>query len=359
MSIEIHKIELTNFKSYTEEVFSFDAGINCILGDNGKGKTNLLDAIFTLCMTKSAFSQDALLVHHQKDYFTLNAIFKQNEIQNSVWLAYQKGKNKVLKWNDQPIEKMSEHIGKLPCVLIKPDDIFLINEGSEERRKFFDGMICQSDSIYLHRLSRCNHFLKERNALLKKAAESKTLLDFDLLKVYDEQLMPLFAQIYESRQKMLELFIPFFEQYYAQLSGSKEKTSLIYKSQLENKNFAEDFEANIRKDMFLERTEMGVHKDDYVFKLNNFPIKKYGSQGQMKSFLLALKLAAYQLLAQKNQTLPILMLDDIFDKLDPKRLAELANIITQDNFGQVLLTDAHVERARAFFDFAKPKLILL
>jgi DNA replication and repair protein RecF len=348
-NLALKHISLVNFKSYREAEFDFSCGLNFILGNNGNGKTNLLDAIHVLALTKSAFVQDLQAVRFGTDYFALRGVFLDNELEKNCFISYQKGKSKNLRVNDAEYDKISDHIGKIPLILIKPDDAEIIAGGSEERRKFFDNLICQSDPIYLANLLLCNHLLKERNALLKNASANKIFPDNALLETYNSRLLPLFKTLFLTRKKVAGEFSETFIRIYAEISSEKELPDLIYRSQLEIPDFDTRFEKNFSRDYMLERTELGTHKDDYLFLINEQALKKAGSQGQIKTFLLALKLAAYFFIREKTSKKPILLLDDIADKLDPLRMSALAGIVMSSEFGQVFITDAHTKRVFDYF----------
>jgi DNA replication and repair protein RecF len=357
--IYLKNISLTNFKSYNNAYFDFSAGLNFITGNNGLGKTNLLDAIYVSAMTKSAFVPDARLIRFEEDFFSIKAMYALDFKENVCLTACKKNKPKIVRWNDCEYESMSEHIGKIPLILIKPDDSEIINGGSEERRKFFDNLISQADSAYLKNLLRCNFLLKERNALLKNAAENKKMPDFDLVKTYDAQILPLFEKIYAARKKVSEQFLPVFIQIYAHIGKSREIPEIFYQSPLSSEDFIFQYEKNFSRDMLLERTELGTHKDDFIFNINEFLLKKTGSQGQIKTFLLSLKLAAYLFLRNHLRKSPLLLLDDIADKLDNDRLTALSELISGEDFGQIFITDAHQSRMYAYFPDIEARKIVL
>jgi DNA replication and repair protein RecF len=323
------------------------------------GKTNLLDAIYVSAMTKSAFVPDARLIHFDEEFFSVKAVFALDFKENLCLTACKKNKPKIVRWNDCEYESMSEHIGKIPLILIKPDDSEIINGGSEERRKFFDNLISQADAAYLKNLLRCNFLLKERNALLKNAAENKKMPDFDLIKTYDAQILPLFEKIYAARKNVCEQFSPVFTKLYARICYVNENPEILYQSPLASEDFVFQYEKNFSRDMLLERTELGTHKDDFIFNINEYLIKKTGSQGQIKTFLLSLKLAAYLFLRNHLQKSPLLLLDDIADKLDNERLTALSELIVGDDFGQIFITDAHRSRMYAYFPATESNKIVL
>jgi len=348
----IENIHLLNFKNYEALELNFCEDINCIVGPNGIGKTNLLDAIYYLCMTKSAFnSNEALNIKHEAAFFFNKGIFNDKSLpkKQTIQCAYKQGGKKVLTLNKVEYEKLSLHIGKFPCVLITPYDTDLVREGSETRRKFFDNTISQTDSAYLEALIKYNHYLKQRNNLLKQFAERKQT-DLTLLETYNTFLSPLAKKIHTCRQAFITAFKPVFVQYYKKLSAENEEISIQYESKLSEEDFDVLLQQNLQKDLIMQRTTAGIHRDDFVFSMEKFPLKKVGSQGQQKSYVIALKLAQYEWIAKEKQIKPILLLDDIFDKLDDNRITQLLNIITDENFGQIFISDARPERSEKLLE---------
>ena len=352
----LKKIKLINFKNYKEAELEFSPQINGFTGLNGSGKTNLLDAIYYLSLTKSAFNTtDAMSISQSEDFFRLEAVFEKEKSEFSVETGFSSTQKKIFKVDKAPYEKIKDHIGKFPVVLITPFDTDVIREGSEERRKFFDNVFAQLDAEYLEHLLKYGHILKQRNSLLKKfKEENKT--DEILLSAYDGPLMETAEMIYEKRKKFIIQIQPLFEKHYQALAGKKEKVSLTYQSHLENKDFKSIFKASLQRDIFLERTSKGTHKDDYIFLINEMPLKNFGSQGQQKSFVIALKLAQFDLIYITKKVKPILLLDDIFDKLDDERISQLLNMVENDKFGQLFITDARPERTKEFFKNIKAKI---
>lgn len=344
---------MLNFKNYEELNVEFSPEINCLVGENGSGKTNLLDAIHYLTMSKSAFgSVDVQHIRHGELYFTIQGNFQMEDKEENVLCGVQNGQKKVLKLNKVAYEKISDHIGRFPTVLIAPNDSELINEGSEERRKYFDSVLSQIDHPYLSDLILYNHILQQRNSLLKQFAERK-FMDKELLAAYDAGIIQTGRKIYLRRKHFAEEFEPLLEENYLFISDQKESISVSYSSDFAQKDFENNFRESFQKDVDLQRTTLGAHKDDYLFKINTYPLKKYGSQGQQKSFLIALKLALFQLIDSKKNKKPILLLDDIFDKLDEKRMNKLIQLIASHTFGQVFITDATPERAHRIFNALK------
>lgn len=344
----LENLHLLFFKNYEEADVQFSPHINCFVGDNGSGKTNLLDAIHYLSMTKSAFTaSDLQNIKQEASFFVVKGRFQLNDAPHTVQCSLRVGQKKVVTHNKAPYEKVSEHIGRFPVVLITPYDTDLIREGSEERRKFFDSLISQLDHPYLDLLIRYNHLLKQRNSLLKQFAE-RQYMDEEYLRVLDEQLVPAGEGIAQTRQAFLESFGPVFLRHYRHLSDSHEEVTLQYKSQLPGADFAQLLEGARRKDLALQRTTVGPHRDDFVFQMDGLPVKSYGSQGQQKSYVISLKLAQFEVLAQQKQAKPLLLLDDIFDRLDEKRITKLLQMVADHTFGQLFITDSHLDRTEKF-----------
>lgn len=342
----LKNLRLHQFKNYQKADLDFSPEINCLLGINGSGKTNLLDAIHYLCLTKSAFqSMDNLNVLHGGEFFTLSGEFDLEGKNWEIRLVVENGKKKQLLRQGKPVEKMSEHIGLLPIVLIAPDDTMLIKDGSEERRRFFDGMICQVNHEYLEKLMRYQHFLKQRNALLKQFAERGSWKPA-YLEPYDREIVSLSKYIAGVRSDFLLEFQPKLLEFYRFISDAQEPVGVSYETDCMVENFVDSFGQCLQKDIATRRTNMGIHKDDFLFSINDFQIKKFGSQGQQKSYVIALKLAQFQILNQQKGTKPLLLLDDIFDKLDDKRIGKLMELVADRQFGQLFITDARPERSR-------------
>ncbi len=340
----LQKISLVNFKNITMQNFSFQHKINCFVGDNGVGKTNILDAIYYLSFAKSYFNSIAgQNIKHREDFFMIEGDYLLNDRSEKIICSLKRGQKKVLKRNGKAYEKFSEHIGQLPLVIISPADRDLITEGSDTRRKFIDGVISQQDKQYLQYLISYNKVLLQRNALLKYFALNRTF-DALNLKVYDEQLIGYGVGVYEKRKQFLAQFEPIFREKHQIISGGKEQVSLNYKSQLNETSFEELLTRNLERDKILQYTSVGVHKDDLSFEIDKHPIKKFGSQGQQKSYLIALKLAQFDFIKEQASITPILLLDDIFDKLDEHRVSQIIQLVNKDDFGQIFITDTHSER---------------
>ena len=308
------------------------------------GKTNLLDAIFYLCMTKSHFlNSDRDNLKHGTDFFRLEGYFQKNLQTEKVVAKVIPSKSKILERRDVAYTKLSEHIGLFPVVIVAPDDTALAVEGSEERRKFMDVTLSQSNPNYLSQLMQYNRILKQRNTLLKEA-HSRGYLNNDLLQTYNNQLINPAYYIFEERRTLLEELRPLFNDFYQTIANAQEEVSCHYHSQLLEESFEHLLLANYEKDKILQRTNAGIHKDNLVFKIKDKPVKKFASQGQLKSFIIALKLAQYELLRQHKGLTPLLLLDDLFDKLDDTRVLRLMQLITGDEFGQIFISDTHPDR---------------
>jgi len=340
----LQKISLVNFKNIESQTFDFQKKINCFVGNNGIGKTNILDAIYYLSFAKSYFNSIAgQNIRHGQEFFMIEGDYLLHDRQEKIICSLKRGQKKLLKRNGKAYEKFSEHIGQLPLVIISPADRDLIVEGSETRRKFIDGVISQQDKQYLQALILYTKIVSQRNALLKYFAANRTF-DALNLKVYDEQLIEYGSIIYNKRKVFLEAFVPIFNAKHQIISGAKEEVNLRYKSQLHDTSLELLLQQNLEKDKILQYTSAGVHKDDLSFEIGEHPIKKFGSQGQQKSYLIALKLAQFEFIKKQSNVTPILLLDDIFDKLDENRVAQIVDLVNSDEFGQIFITDTHAER---------------
>lgn len=333
-----------------------------MLGKNGSGKTNLLDAIYYLSFTKSAHNPyDAQNIRHGESSFLIKGIFEIQHRQRELICTYQVGEKKVIREDDQEYARFSEHVGKYPVVLIAPQDIELIWDGSEFRRRFFDTLISQLDKRYLENLIVYNHQVKQRNSLLRTSGEG-VKLDLILLESYDQKLVETGNYIHQKRKEVLTTFLPKFRDHYQFLVGaSAEVADIEYKSDLTTSEFSDLLKRNAQRDQVLQRTTSGIHRDDFLFLLNNLELKRVGSQGQQKSFLIGLKLTEFQLLAEQKSLKPILLLDDIFDKLDDHRIRQLMKLVSKGTFGQLFITDARSGRSEQILREAgiKAQLFLL
>jgi DNA replication and repair protein RecF len=344
----IAKITLYQYRNYSSASFAFPQLVTCITGPNGSGKTNLLDAIYYLCYTKSYFSAyQQNSVQNGAEGFRVTGVFRNNEEQATISCKWVGGKKEVFR-NEVEYEKVTDHIGAFSAVMIAPDDTELINEHSELRRKWVDGILGQADRQYLEKLIRYQKILQQRNAWLKMQA-FRVSENTNELEYYDSCLAEDAQYIYERRAHFLTEFLPLLSDYYHRLSGGSEPIQVTYISDLSQKPLLTWLQQQLQYDLRYQRTLKGIHKDDWEFMLNGLSLKHFGSQGQKKSFLFALKLAQYAWLTRVQGHLPILLLDDIFEKLDQTRMEALLRIITGPGFGQVILTDTHAERIRAAF----------
>ncbi len=340
----LKKLSLFNYKNFSEANFDFDAKINCFVGKNGVGKTNILDAIYHLANGKSYFNPLAIQnIKHEEDFFVIDGDFEKDNRSEQIISSFKKGQKKILKRNGKMYEKFSDHIGFIPLVIISPSDNDLILEGSETRRKFMDAVISQLDQNYLQQIIQYQKIISQRNALLKYFALNHTF-DMDTLSIYNEQLENLGSPIFEKRKEFIKNFVPVFNKFHKIISGNSEEVNLVYESQLHENSTLELLNSNLNKDRALQYTSVGVHKDDLSFLIETYPIKKFGSQGQQKSFLIALKLAQFDVLKKGSGEKPILLLDDIFDKLDESRVEKIIEMVNNDEFGQLFVSDTHSER---------------
>ena len=346
----LERIQLIQFKNHQNTEIQFLSGLNAFVGKNGSGKTNILDAIYYMSMCKSYLNPiDKQNVMFESSFFHIQGIWNtENKIQ-TVACSYKLGAKKKIKLNKKEYEKLAEHIGKFPVVFISPYDGDLINEGSELRRKWMDGIISQVDPIYLNTIQSYQKVLTQRNALLKNMSEHR-LFDLESIEVWDAQLNKLGSFIHEKRKEFLHSFIPVFNKFYQQIGDGHEQAAIEYKSQLTDADFSKILIAYHKKDSYSQYTNAGTHKDDLLFTIKGHPVKKFGSQGQQKSFVIALRLAQFDWLKAQKNTNPILLLDDIFDKLDGERVQKLVGLVTQDYFGQVLLSDTDQKRMESLLD---------
>ncbi len=350
--MNLKSLQIKQFKNHDESRFNFSNQVNCFVGDNGVGKTNILDAIYYLSQSKSYFNHiDSQNIQFDKDFFVIKGLFEKDESIDEIQCSLKLGESKVLKYNQKKYKRFSDHIGKFPVIIISPTDTDLILEGSEVRRKYIDSSIAQYKRDYLKTLIDYNRILKQRNSLLKQFSE-KGYFDELTLDIYDKQLVSLGQIIFKERIDFLDNLTPVFNKYYTEISESKEDVNLLYKSQLHEGNYSALMQASLSKDRISNYTQIGIHKDDILFNMNGYPIKKIGSQGQQKSFLIALKLAQFEFIKDQLGFKPILLLDDIFDKLDDNRVFKLINFVNKGVFGQVFITDTHEERSEQILNQA-------
>jgi len=347
--LALNKIQLTHFKNYVQKQFTFNQNVVAIAGLNGKGKTNLLDAIHYCCLTKSYFSaNDQMVTSFGKEGFRLEGFFEEEEKQLDV-VCVNRGNKKELMLNGVLYEKFSQHIGLLPIVVIAPDDVELITGHSSERRKFLDMLLSQLDSGYLQDLIKYNKLLQHRNAQLKQTAihpEAST----DVLDAIDEQMVPMANSIYKKRKELCIKMLPLVENFYKKISGDSEQVFISYQSQLEGVDYKELLNDSRQRDIIAQRSHVGIHKDELSLMLEGKLFRFVASQGQRKSLLFALKLSEFELLKEAKGFAPLLLLDDVFEKLDGIRMNHLLNWVCKENTGQVFITDTHRQRLEEAFD---------
>ena len=342
--MHLSQLILTHFKSYESQKFDFSPRLNCLTGLNGVGKTNVLDAVHFLCLCKShAGLNDKNLIRHGELFFRLEGRFEESEATTKIVAKYQSGQRKEIERNGNPYERLADYIGQYPVVMIAPDDVSLVQEGSEDRRRFLDATLSQISPDYLHNLLIYNALIKQRNALLKLFAEQRRF-DGILLESLDRQIPAPATVIFEQRKHFVEAFQPLFLEYYAAISGSRETVGVRYDSDMAKGDFPALLQQVLDKDRLLQRSTVGPHRDDLALFMDGQLVKKFASQGQLKSFLLALRLAQYEVLRSEKKRSPILLLDDIFDKLDTQRVRQLISLLIGRNFGQIFITDTQRDR---------------
>lgn len=347
--MHLQELSVINFKNIEDASVQLAEKVNCFLGNNGAGKTTMLDAIYYLAFCKSFFNPiDSQNIRHDLDFFVIDGSFVLEDEDERIFCGLKRGEKKRFKRNQKEYARLADHIGVIPLVMIAPSDGELIREGSDTRRKFMDGIISQYNKGYLDTLLQYNRILAQRNALLKHQwAEGK--FDSTSLDVFDEQLSGLGMDIYEERIRFLEGYLPIFSNFYQLISGGAEQVSIKYDSQLREMPLLELLGEARQRDYRAQYTTQGIHKDDLEFTIGDFPMKKFGSQGQKKSFVTALRLAQFDYLKDLKQRKPILLLDDIFDKLDDNRVAALMKLVSEDHFGQIFITDANLHRVPDLF----------
>ena len=349
----LQKLSLVNFKNYSQLDIAFHPKMNCFVGNNGMGKTNLLDAIHYLSFCKSFFNAiDSQNIRYEQGFFMIQGDFLLNGAPEEIYCAVKRNQKKQFKRNLKEYDRLSEHIGLFPLVMISPSDIELIVGGSEARRKFIDSIITQFDKDYLDKLISFQHVLSQRNALLKRFAESRSF-DSLALEIWDEQLIIYGNSLHQKRKKFIAEFTPLFEKNYRFISESKESVSLVYESSLHERDYKTLLLTNLERDRVMQYTTAGIHRDDLDFVLQDQSLKKFASQGQQKSYLLALKLAQFEMIKSIKHNPPMLLLDDIYDKLDENRFRKLIELVSSDSYGQVFITDTHAQRIEELFKDAQ------
>lgn len=342
--MQLKELSLHQFKNHHHSEISFSKGINAFIGTNGSGKTNILDAIHYLSMCKSYLNSiDKQNIEFNEKFFSISGIWEYDKKNYTVNCTYKLGAKKTVKLNKKEYEKLADHIGRFPVVFISPYDGDLINEGSELRRKWIDGIISQVNPRYLNHLQSYQKVLNQRNALLKNMHEHR-LFDLESIEIWDIQMSKLGNEIHRIRSEFLTSFIPIFKKFYSEIAIEEENVKIAYRSQLNESDFSQLLKENHKKDSFTQYSNVGTHKDDLLFTIKEHPIKKFGSQGQQKSFIIALRLAQFEWLKTMKETSPILLLDDIFDKLDHERVQKLVSLVTTKFFGQVIISDTDKDR---------------
>ena len=339
----LRQISIVNYKNIAQAELQFSSKVNCFIGQNGEGKTNVLDAVHFLSLCKSmTTSQDALCIRHSEEFAVLQGRYEREDgVMEDIYLGMKRGQKKQLKRNKKAYTRLAEHIGLLPIVVVSPLDQMLIAGGSEERRRFLDVVLSQTSRSYMEALMRYNKALAQRNALLKQEDPGP---DPELLSLWEEEMARHGQLIYETRAQYVEAFTPLFQRFYSRISQDREQVGLEYVSHAQRGSLLEVIQRDRHKDLAVGYSLHGIHKDDLEMTLGGFPIKREGSQGQNKTFLIALKLAQFNFLRRTgSQTNPLLLLDDIFDKLDAERVEQIVRLVSEDNFGQIFITDTNRE----------------
>ncbi len=338
--MKLNKLSVINFKNLAQEEIHLGEGINCFVGDNGTCKTNIIDAVYYLSMCKSSLSMsDAQCVRHGEGFFVVEGEYSGAEgWRRTVSCSYTRGAAKVMKCNGKAYERLADHVGLIPAVIVSPADSALVLDAAEERRRYLNGFISQLDNEYLTAMIRYNATLAERNKFLKFSSDEQ------MLSIYDMQMAASGAKIHAMRADIVAQMQPLVEECYRALSGDREQVELSYRSELNERPMEEILAASRDRDIVNGFTTAGIHRDDLLFRIGGLPLRKYGSQGQQKSFLIALKIAQYRIISRRLGRKPLLLLDDLFDKLDEGRVAELLKIVSGDDFGQIIITDCNRER---------------
>ncbi len=342
--MHLKSLALVNFKNYEQVDIPFSQKINCFVGENGVGKTNLLDAIHYLALCKSNLNPvDTQNIRYDHDYCVIQGVFERLTKEENIYCGIRKQKKKQFKRNQKEYQKLSEHIGLIPVVMVSPFDSILINGGSEERRKFMNGVIAQYSRVYLDNLIQYNRALTQRNRLLKDFAASRSF-NREMLEVWDLQLIRYGEPIFQERKRFVDELLPVFANFYEHVSLNKEKVTLSYEGQLLETDFKKGLTESVDKDRIVQYTTFGIHKDDLAMELGEYSLKKSGSQGQQKTFLVSLKLAEFDFIRKLTDLPPILLLDDIFDKFDSTRVKQIISLVAENHFGQIFITDTNESR---------------
>ncbi|MBQ3613622.1 MAG: DNA replication/repair protein RecF [Bacteroidales bacterium] len=343
----LEKIVISDFRNIALQELEFSPNINCISGNNGEGKTNLLDAIYYLSMTKSAFAaSDRFNFRHGTDEFSLSGVYRMdNGLSSRFAMKISSKGEKKLRRDDKPYGKVSEHIGVLPVVMVSPSDNSLVSDSGEERRRFVNSVLSQMDREYMSAMQHYNRLLQQRNRMLKEPEVDRTLLE-----VIDMRMSALAGPIHDARRRFVDDIRPVVAEYYKALSGDTEQVDIRYESELSSSSLEGILASSFEKDRILKYTGSGIHRDDFVFMMNGHPIRRYGSQGQQKSFLVSLKFAQYEIMKRNYGFPPVLLLDDVFDKLDMSRISNLLQMVASKDFGQIFITDSNKVRMSGIVD---------
>lgn len=343
----LEKIVISDFRNIQIQELDFSPNVNCISGNNGEGKTNLLDAIYYLSMTKSAFStSDRFNFRHGTDEFAIAGTYRMENGLNSKFALKMNSKGeKKVKRDDKQYGRVSEHVGVLPVVMVSPSDVSLVSDSGEERRRFVNAVLSQMDREYMSALQQYNRLLLQRNRMLKEMDPDRSLME-----VIDMRMSALALPVYEARKRLVEDLNPIVAEYYKALSGGSETVGIVYESELSKAPLDELLAASFEKDRILKYTSAGLQRDDFAFSMNGYPIRRHGSQGQQKSFLVSLKFAQYDIMKKNYGFAPLLLLDDVFDKLDMGRISNLLQMVASNDFGQIFITDSNKVRMSSIVD---------
>ena len=343
----LEKIVISDFRNIQLQELEFSPNVNCISGNNGEGKTNLLDAIYYMAMTKSAFaSSDKFNLRHGAEEFSLAATYRmENGLSSRFALKMTAKGEKKIRRDDKPYQKVSEHVGVLPVVMVSPADVSMVSESGEERRRFVNAVLSQMDREYMSSMQQYNRLLMQRNTILKESEPDRALLE-----VIDMRLSMLAEPIYQARKNFVEQLRPIVAEYYKALSGDSEQIDIEYESELSKAGLDQLLASSFERDRIMKHTTVGIHRDDFAFRMNGHQIRRYGSQGQQKSFLVSLKFAQYEIMKKNYGFAPILLLDDVFDKLDMGRISNLLQMVASNDFGQIFITDSNKVRMAGIVD---------
>ena len=343
----LEKIVISDFRNIQLQELEFSPNVNCISGNNGEGKTNLLDAIYYLSMTKSAFAtSEKFNFRHGTDEFSVAGTYRmENGLSSRFALKVNSKGEKKIRRDDKPYQKVSEHVGVLPIVMVSPADISMVSDSGEERRRFVNAVLSQMDHEYMSSLQQYNRLLMQRNRMLKEMEPDRSLLE-----VIDMRMGALAEPIYQKRKKFIEDLKPIVSEYYKYVSGGSELVDIEYESELSKAGLEQLLSASFDKDRILKYTSSGLQRDDFIFTMIGHPIRRYGSQGQQKSFLVSLKFAQYEIMKKNYGFAPVLLLDDVFDKLDMNRISNLLQMVASNDFGQIFITDSNKVRMSGIVD---------